>query len=253
VKAIDDQVTIIIRSVGERTEQLCYECLKAEVPASNITIVREIPFSAALRKSYRVGIREGRPWTLCIDADVLVRPGAVTALLQAAEQEPPTCFEIQGMVEDKLFGCVRSAGNRLYRTRLLNLALQHIPDERESQRPETSTVKAMASEGYLWVLTKLFMGTHDYEQYYRDLYRKGLIHAQKHEPQIPHLKLLWESRAKEDADCKVLLLGLEEGVRRGDCFTLNAHTLNQDACRALEKHGFQEKRPLEGLCHTTVH
>ena len=41
----------VIRSVGERTEQLCEKLLiDQDIPLKNIQIIREAPFSAALKK-----------------------------------------------------------------------------------------------------------------------------------------------------------------------------------------------------------
>ena len=48
-------VLFVIRSVGERTEKLCYELIKAQgVDSQNIILVNEKPFNIALKKSYQI-------------------------------------------------------------------------------------------------------------------------------------------------------------------------------------------------------
>ncbi len=125
---LNDLVYVVIRSAEERTEQLCKKLiLEQGVFPENLCIVREVPFSAALKKAYELGIERGLKWTLCIDADVLLRPGAVEKMIALAENQDKKVCEIEGFVLDKFAGGPRTGGIHLYRTSLLLKALEHIP------------------------------------------------------------------------------------------------------------------------------
>src|SRR5688572_4397920 len=79
------QVTGVVRSVGERTADACGPLLAEELgDGAEVVTVGHKPFPVTLADSLRAGIAARRPWTLCVDADVLVLPGAVAALLATA-------------------------------------------------------------------------------------------------------------------------------------------------------------------------
>ena len=91
--------------------QLCKQLIVDQgVSAENLAVVKEAPFSAALKKSFELGMECGLKWTFCIDADVLLRPGAVETMVNLAEQEDEQVCEIQGFILDKFFGGPRNGG-----------------------------------------------------------------------------------------------------------------------------------------------
>lgn len=240
-----DNVTIVIRSVGERTKAACYHLLAQQIPMQNIVVVQESPFTAAIARTFEIGLERGLPWTLCIDADVLVRPEAVIELLSIAQQTDENVFEIQGNVLDKFFCMLRPAGNHLYRTNLLAEGLKHIPAEGVSLRPETYLLRQMAAQGYPWIQEDLAVGLHDYEQYYRDVYRKAFLHAAKHGRYIPYLATLWERLAGKDADYQVALWGLYAGLITDESVTVDSRLFSQKNVDALlQNRGWQEKSAL---------
>ena len=205
-------VTVVIRSAGERTEAVCHDLLAQQVPEENIVAVSNAPFSATLADSYRAGIERGLPWTLCIDADVLVGPGVVWQLLEAAAKADDAVCELQGLVLDKFFGVRRPAGNHLYRTSLLSKALALIPPEGKDIRPEHHTLNKMMGAGHPWVETPLVVGLHDFEQYYRDIFRKCYVHACKFDTLMHLLVEYWRRMARQDDDYRVALGGLAAGI-----------------------------------------
>ncbi len=131
--------TIVIRSAGERSFQICKKLLLDQVPASYVHVVKEVPFESALRKTYEIGIDSGDEWLMTLDADVFLRQGAVCKLLSQAKGLPGHYFQIEGLVHDKLTGMYREAGHRMYRTKYLKTALQHIPANNTEIRPEYAT------------------------------------------------------------------------------------------------------------------
>lgn len=239
-----DSVLAVIRSSGERTTELCQQLVSEEVPTDNIVIIRETPFTKAIRKTFKLGIERGLPWTLAIDADLLIRINAIRDLLQFAQQMDENVFELQGLVLDKLFLTFRPGGGHLYRTSLLLKAIEQIPHESLSGRPETTTIRNMESHGYPWVQSDILFGLHDYEQYYRDIYRKGFQHGKKHRRYIPYLKPLWQRLGKKDPDYRVAHMGLEVGRNSDEPYYFDAKKFEKRVDITTKIKGFREKDSL---------
>lgn len=239
-----NKATIIIRSSNERTELLCNKLIvNQSVSQENVFIVREVPFSATMKKSFEIGLSNQLPWTFCVDADVLLRPGSVEYLLNLAEKQKKNVCEMQGMIIDKFFGGPRHGGVHLYRTSLLKEVMKRIPEEGVDIRPEFHTLQAMHSDGYPYLKVPYIVGLHDEEQYNFDIYRKCFIHGTKH---IHHVKLfseVWKSKLEEDFDFRVALKALSDGI-------LNTKPVYIDKDLALFKDyflnaGFNEKSELD--------
>jgi len=209
-----DQITIIVRHCGERTTDACAQLLAQLAPGNRIHRVSARPFREVLRQSLELGLAEGRPWTLCIDADVLILPD-LAGFLSAVDSFPAGFFEAQALVLDKLIPARRPAGNHLYRTELIARALREIP-RGDSMRPESDMVLAMAGKGYRAHQSALLIGLHDFAQTYRDIYLKAFLHAHKHRFLVPLLRPLWETLAREDEDFRVALRALDDALERAE-------------------------------------
>ena len=152
-------VTVIIRSVGERTTDLCRKLILSQgVNESDLNIVSVSPFSEALKKCYEIGIRDSKKWTLCVDADVLSSSIAIRDLVKKAESSSDNVFEIQPLVCDWLFGGLRTAGVHLYRTSLLRKALDLVPRSEESLRPENYVLTKMKLLGFPYIVCDVLFG-----------------------------------------------------------------------------------------------
>ena len=187
--------------------------LSQGIPAENIVGIKKTPFTLALQAAYEAGIAYNRPWTFCVDADVLLLPGSINKMLALAEKQKSNVCEIQGRVLDKFLGGPREAGNHLYRTSLLKIALENLPADRNVLRPETDTLTAMKSNGYPNVSVSLLVGVHDFEQYYRDIYRKCFVQAHKHLEYSQIYLSYWPSMTIQDSDYEVALNAYFDGVK----------------------------------------
>lgn len=207
-----NDVTVIVRSVNERTTSSCRQLLLEVFQQDSIFIINEVPFSNAIRKSFEIGIIENKKWTLCIDADVLVYAKSIRALVDFGEKMEENVFEVQGLVEDKFFFVKRPAGNHLYRTTLIPIAKELIPSSNQSLRPETDMLNKMVLNGFSWRQTDLIIGLHDFEQFYSDIFRKNVLQAHKHSSFLYDIIKKWESLKEKDFDYQVALWGVRWGT-----------------------------------------
>jgi len=202
-----ENLTIIVRTSGERTTDLCISLLKRSLSNSEIIVISETPFSKAVQKCYEVGINKNRKWTLVIDADVLVREKFIEEILNFAETLPDNTFIIQGLVLDKFFNVLRPAGNHLYRTKYLEQAIHLIPKEGTTLRPEHTTNLKMMDNGFLFAQTHFIAGLHDFEQNPMDIAKKCFVQAHKHKHIIDLIWPLWKKLSKNDGDYISAIVG----------------------------------------------
>ncbi len=187
--------TVILRSAGERTEQAALALLKELT--TEIIAVKTAPFSLAVKECFEKGIMDGKEWTLVIDADVLISRSAVIELTELALTLPPDTFCVQGLVFDKLFSVFRPAGNHLFRTSLLNKAVDKVAHNPEILRPESYVIDKMTDSGYRFIQTDITVGVHDYEQSYPDIARKAFLHGKKHCYLTDILTTFWKARQND--------------------------------------------------------
>ncbi len=234
---------VIVRSIGERTDSACIKLLETEIGNDNVFVVNENPFSVALRKSYEIGMREGRKWTAVIDADILLRSGALQELLTRAESFPGSVFTIQSEMLDKFFGGTRVGGIKLYRTKLLPKAIRFIPDV--NVRPETYVIRQMHAIGYYVDITDIVCGLHDFEQYYSDIFRKGFTHGIKHGSLAHILVPYWQRSNREDRDFAVLLAGFLVGQKHAEKLLLDKNEATQEFLKFLKLSKLKEKSKIK--------
>lgn len=250
MRIVHSDVTIVVRECGERTAEACVWLLQQTFPEQEIHRVSARPFSETLRLSLEKGVAEGRPWTLCIDADVLALP-ELTDLLLEAERVPRDVFEIQGLVVDKLMTAPRAAGNHLYRTSLIARALPLIAAG-HSLRPETEMIEAMTSHGFPNRQSTIVVGLHDFEQSYRDLYAKAFLHGHKHHFLLPLVRPLWNMLARSDADYRVALAALDDARSNSDAPSVSRDFRAEVANAVAVRLGLQEKPMLDAGPDTTM-
>ena len=241
----NQNVTIVVRSTNERTTFSCLDLLRKQVDEENIVCINETPFSKAVQKTFAIGIDNNKDWTLAIDADILVTNDCIKSLINLAETLEDYFFEIQGRVLDKLYGVPRGGGPHLYRTKYLRTAISFIPEEGTSLRPESDTYDAMSEIGYHYFFGKDIYGIHDYEQYYKDLYRKGFIHAKKHWRYLSHFQNYWFENANIDVDFKIALLGFNQAEHYKDTVYVDRNFFPLEINNYLATINLTEKFDLE--------
>jgi len=203
-----------------------------------------IPFEAALAESYRIGIDSGSKWLMTLDADVLLREHAIRDFLAEADLMPNGFFHTEGLVYDYLTGMYRKAGHRMYRTSMLIEAVKCIPLPGEAIRPEFTTIQRMVTAGFPVQETGMVYGIHDFEQFYSDIYRKCVVHATKHVEWLPELVKRWKSMQGSDADFKVALQAVVDGLTYYSSITVDKSIFSERSVEVQRLLGLTEKESL---------
>jgi len=211
-------VAIVIRSLGERTENVCYESVHRQVAEGvKIEVVKnEKPFSTALRKSLIKAVDMGAKWSCIVDADLILLSDAIPSLLKHAESSTEDVFRLNPKTYDKFLGFPTFGGPHLYKTKHLENALHHIPSDETSTRPETKMCRAMAQTGLTLLNSNDVVAMHDYEQFYKDIYRKYVFRSVKMYSIARYLINRFYVMSFFDIDFNVALQGVLYGLNTYD-------------------------------------
>jgi hypothetical protein len=237
--------TVVIRSAGERTTNLCKNIVCGEVKDDLVHLVKETPFEEALKASYSIGIKSNAKWLVTIDADVIPKKGFTKELNSIIHNVPDKLFSFKLMIFDKFFQKHRLAGFRVYRCSLLKEALSLVPSNGEQIRPEQYTVNLMEKRGYKTKIFEYVVGLHDFEQFYRDIYRKAFFHATKHPDLVAESLTFWKKESAYDKDYIVMIKGVIDGLLSYEKPTADIRFFDNLAQKAISDLGLHEKDAAE--------
>ncbi len=234
-------MNIIIRTCGERTERRCIELARMQ---GTVHVVRAIPFGECLRQSYALALKLGDDFTPMIDGDVILSPGVLDKAIRWMRTQSRSSFCLDGKTHDKIMMRDRRAGIHIYRTALLPMALKYVDDTR--LKPESHVRKSMEKHGHGTIVGPIVFGYHDYEQYYRDLWRKSVAQCHKLAGLIrrSNIRAHWDAAAKKDADYRVIIAGHHHGSKLREKPMIDV-SLNYGAAEGLKALGLEEKGELK--------
>ena len=240
-----NDIAVIIRSSGERTEELCRYEIEQQVNPDNVVVIHEKPFSKALYRGFEIGIDYGLPWSLYVDADLLVQAGAIRTLSDRLEEYPADILGGHGCILDKMYGKVKNAGPHLYRTSLLKETIKYVLDANTSLRPETYAKDGMAYHGHNWIQLPDMIAIHDYEQFYGDIYRTMIVRAHKSQDTVKHLLNRADKLSKKDKDFLICAMALRIAMSREDNIQLHSEQWREESDFLLTALGETEKAELK--------
>lgn len=239
----------IIRTIGERTEEVCYELAKMQCqPGENITILREPTHAGAIGKTIETGMDSAADWVIVLDSDMLLLPGGMSLVRKELSSCDDSVFFLDAAVFDKLFRIKRVGVKAYRRTTLENIydVFSEIKDE-----PNLKIEKAMLKrfQERNTHLTMAFPTTtvalHDFYQYYKDLYRKTYLYATRTPAWNEGAIKLWRKWSSKDDDYLVMLKGLEDAQNERRQLTNSVRDFEPDElAERIEKLGLKEKGPL---------
>jgi hypothetical protein len=248
-----NDLLVVIRGSNERTEELCIHLAKEQVPEDHVVVIHERPFSEAVRKGFQIGLDFALKWTLYLDADILLCKNALSDLVGYMEQQPDTSLGGHGKLLDKFIARDRFGGPHLYRTSLLEKALNVVPDAAVSLRPETYAKSLLAKQGHDWIKIRKFIAIHDFEQSYSDIYRKMVVRANKSKNKpLTNIFKQAENRSRLDKDFLVALWGLRIGHYRNENILLDSEQWRAEAETLIVANAFSEKAPIIVKDFTTL-
>jgi hypothetical protein len=236
-----DDVLFLIRTVGERTTKPLVQCLhKMGVNENSIEIVKEAPFTEALKKSCDIAIRRNFKYSLMFDADFLPRSSFLDLLSQAKIQMKPLVFRYQFSAFDKFTGRLRCIGPKLYRTSDLGQLRDNIPDY-HSIRPETDAMLELIKLNKIAIMGHLLSGIHDYEQDAFTIYRTCFVYAKKRLHDSTKILELIHKFKETDYDFLIAEKGFLDGLLSEALVTVNSD--DTGLIHKYKSYEFAEKEP----------
>jgi hypothetical protein len=243
----EPSIAIVVRGAEERTLKVCIERAQRGLGQRGaVRVVEARPFARALEESIEIAIATNQEYTLFLDGDILLKSGAVEEMILSARATKTRFYKIGFRILDWGF-CGPTYGVHLYSTELLRPAREFVQAAYQHQRPETFLCKAMAKRGYPTLLQTHVVGLHDYEQYYRDIYRKSFVRACKFNKRVGYMLSRCIGR-DSDPERRMMLYGLRDGLlyhATQDRAPLDIEFYRQRATAAMNETGLQEKGHLE--------
>jgi len=211
-----ENCTVVIRSIGERTEKTCLEIVKEQLPSqSQIKVIRDLPFAEAHAKSLQFAANADTRYAIFLDADILLHQQAIPMMIAEANRIIYPFFMINFRILDYQFESPTYAGVHLYNTQYVNKALSLVHSALAEQRPETFIVNQIAKLYHIPSIGSDFIvGLHGYEQSYFDEYRTMFVRAVKFSHRADFLFNRIYSRYTNDPssiDNKLLLYAFLDG------------------------------------------
>jgi len=200
---------IIIIHTNERTVNLSRE-IAAKQGEVHLLSVR--PREKAITASYRLAIKNKWKWMILLAADQFLEDNAIQRLTEEALKSKKNIFRISGCGYDHLLMHNRKMSPSIYRVSLLREALK--TNVEKKVQPESWMLHSMERKGYPYITIKDLLATHDMEQYYRDIYRKGLFESSKFLDYIYHKNVIDDLEKSDNDDHKIFLLGINDFINK---------------------------------------
>lgn len=207
--------------------------------------IEEAPFESALHEMCRVGMNASEEWILVCDGDLLVEEQALTRLIVETLDRAQPVHHAQGFILDRLSGSVRKGGPRLFRCSEMPILREFIPPPGTSPRPESAMVRAHPSDKGGSILLPYVVALHDYEQFYKDIYRKAFAHGQKHADWAGTCLPMWRDMFLVDCDFRIAARGFCDGVQSCDRLQTDIRKQAVDIKALLSEMNTDEKPPID--------
>jgi hypothetical protein len=169
----------VLRTSGERTEELAERALFH--CGVEFIVIRKYPFIRACEEVFRIGyLRPEVDLLFAIDADIILSPAALKvaeAKWVEIQCQEPALLHLGVWIRDKFRGDRNGIHvyNNHHSPQLYTLFQRA---EGKSLRPESDTVQSYVTRnGLIKKTARIPVGLHDYSQWLKDLWRKGLTRA----------------------------------------------------------------------------
>ncbi len=112
-------------------------------------------------------------------------------------------------------------------------------------RPETEMIQEMRKRGFPFHQSRRIIGSHDFKQYYLDVYLKAFLHSKKHGMLMHLIEPIWQHLSQNDMDFRIALSALCDARSDTDHPQISRDFRRASAEKALASLALSEKPPLE--------
>lgn len=207
------EVTVIVRSVGEITQQKCVENLEGIFGKKNVYLIKNItPLFEATKKSYKTAVKTRSKWVLFVDADTFVDKENIEIFIKKADEilkNDNKAFVFQGLLYDKFQQIYKQSGVWLYRNDKLPLARKFYGKCSSKLKPDDCLVSSLVESGYHSYGIELQIGIHDFFQSGESIVKKYVLRSARQQDKIDEWKKNWSKLSKTDEDFYWALKGVE--------------------------------------------
>lgn len=213
---LNNKLGVVIRHSGERTFDLLHGQFLSSDLKKNVSVVSSETFETTLFLSFQKALEMGKPWTLIIDADILVGYNFLPIINKAIKEGRKNELGFALRVFDKFYNSPKYRGIHIYQTCYLEKALNFIPAIGNTLRPESHVKDCMKDHGYFWSSYKNILGLHDFYQNPYDIFCKMAIRAHRSTKDVEHLLNHYNMKFKQgDTDFLYAKEGLKMGAKLG--------------------------------------
>lgn len=207
---IKENTTVIVRSAGERTEQISAELLADFFGRENIILVRNItPLRSAAEISYEIALKKNKKWTLIVDSDVLIIKDRLVNFLKYAElasRKYDDIYCVNGFMISRFLEKPFVTGINLFYTANLPKALKYLKESQVLKIEEYVKIKMSSQEKLLNYRFWYIIGLADFFQHYRDIIRKSVVFCYKWK-MMEERKAFWAQNSAGDKEFQYALEG----------------------------------------------
>ncbi|WKZ61653.1 MAG: hypothetical protein QY309_09180 [Cyclobacteriaceae bacterium] len=212
VNASATEYSVIIRHSGEQTFKALHKQILRYIPEARVATVSSNSFESTLRQSYEQALQLGYPWSLLIDADILLIDRFFSFYAPRAIEANTNALGFAFRVWDRFYQSPKFRGIHFYNTQYIEQALKHIPVEGQTLRPESYVKERLAGEGLSWIKYGNIVGVHDFFQNPRDVFAKMAIRAHRSSGDFEELLSRLSRSSANQIDFIVACEGLRHGM-----------------------------------------
>ena len=222
---------IVIRTVGERTEDVCIELVNRQKAANEILhVLRKNTHAKAVESTIKIGLESNAEWLIAIDADMLLIPEGLTIIRKEIRSCSSDVAILHPAVVDKLYRMKRW-GLTVYRQSILSELHDEFQKIRKKQhlKIEGAAIKALSTKKNREVVfSRNVAAIHDFYQYYRDLYRKAYLNTLRNPGYNKKTEKYWKRLANSDGDYLVMFKAMQDALKEQRVLTNSATDFDLD-------------------------
>lgn len=246
-QASSNAMAFVVRTVGERTENLCNELIvRYKNQNEPMFTVRRPTHVDAIQETLELAADQPGGWIVAVDADMLLYPGALNQMRTELNSVHENASVVHFAVSDKFYR-MRRWGVTAYRQCAAAEGAIVLSDIRKnpSLKIERALIRKLQEAGRIIDFSKTDVALHDFYQYYSDLYRKAYLNAVRNPAITKRAEKVWKRVATSDPDYIVILKGTHDAVDGSVRLSNSVRDFEPTRLKEIvESLGLEEKSPL---------